>query len=136
MKFNDIFHHIYPGAITELGPDLYYAYEVDENGDFTRWDEGLLGPQPTDAEWLQMVKDAYIDLLNDECTKHIYAKWPQTVQDSFGIGGIYTTADQEECEDDINAMVAYSNTLSDSIDAATTVDAVQSAFQARSWPTI
>ena len=133
--------HAFPGnvalALSGLGFKPLTDFKAVDNGDGTTSISGWFSaqPQPTPAELaaaeLPAAKAARIAANRAECSNRIYARYPAGRQLS-ALAGLYDLANVATMVDWIAANVAAENTAADSIEAATTVAAVEAV--AVVWP--
>lgn len=140
MRYHPLFELIYPKATRPSAIDEDPGnYDLAPDGSFTLWDAGMLGPEPTEAEWAQKVQDYLIGRINEECTAILLAKWPAERQISMRKG--FYPDDVGPCSADVNTLVNYSNALSDALDdvpknTESVVEDLLDIYRSRTWPAI
>lgn len=87
--------------------------------------------QDIDAAQLPAAKWLRIEAINTECTARIYSRWPADKQNSAALG-VYGVVKLADCKAWIEDHVDASNTASNAVLAATTIEDVESVTV--TWP--
>ncbi len=128
----DTLAYLFPGISFLPGTDCDLV--ADGNGQrIAVWRRPEAQPTPAElaAAELPAAKAASIAANRAECSNRIYARYPAGRQLS-ALAGLYDSANVATMVDWIAANVAAENTAADSIEAATTVAAVEAVSV--SWP--
>ena len=127
--------------LRHLHPSLVFGGNCDLADDgtglrITRW--GLPVPQPTQAEigaaTLPATKAQRITEINTECRARLLSRFGDPAEQVSRAIGVYGLAEKSALESGIAATIDASNTASDAVTAATTIEAVEAV--AVTWPTI
>ena len=129
--------YIYPDIM--LGPNSPVQLVDDNDGRGMRiaaW--GDPRPQPTAAEIeaaaLPATKSQRITAINTECRDRLLARFGDPAEQVSRAIGVYGLAEKAALETGIAATIDASNTASDAVIAATTIEAVEAVAVA--WPVI
>lgn len=126
--------HLYPAAVDVID----FAVEDGPDGPFIRHWSQKLGQQPTPAELaaaeLPATKAQRIAAINAECRARLLARFGDPAEQVSRAIGVYGLAEKSALEAGIAATIDASNTASDAVTAATTIEAVEAV--AVTWPTI
>ena len=99
-----------------------------------RLDFGPVTRLATQAEILAATKANRITEINTECRARLLARFGDPAEQVSRSVGVYGTAEQAALSTGIAATVDASNTASDAVTAATTIEAVEAV--AVTWPAI
>ena len=117
--------------LTQQIPGCFSAYEKD--GEYLLETAG--GPRlATQAEVLAATKADRIAAINTECRARLLARFGDPAEQVSRTIGVYGTAEQAALSTGIAATIDASNTASDAVTAATTIEAVEAV--AVTWPAI
>ena len=125
--------HLYPG----INMDRDCILSDDGSGPrIERWSRPE--PQPTEAEIeaaaLPASKAQRITAINTECRARLLARFGDPAEQVSRSIGIYGTVEQSALSTGIAATIDASNTASDAVTAATTIEAVEAVTV--TWPAI
>ena len=126
-------------VLSHLGFKLdvdYVLVNIDGVQTITNWSGAT--PQPTEAEIetaaLPAAKAARITAINAECRARLLARFGDPAEQVSRSIGIYGASEQAALSTGIAATIDASNTASDAVTAATTIEAVEAV--AVTWPAI
>ena len=128
-------------SIKHLYPDIVFFFDVvlRDDGDgvyIAAWNRPEA--QPTQAELdaadLPVAKSQRITAINAECRARLLARFGDPAEQVSRSIGVYGASEQAALSTGIAATIDASNTASDAVTAATTIEAVEAV--AVTWPAI
>lgn len=123
-------------ALLFLGFEPLVDFVLSDSGSgpaVSQWLSASAQPtqQEIDAAQLPAAKWLRIEAINTECTARIYSRWPADKQNSAALG-VYGVVKLADCKAWIEDHVDASNTASNAVLAATTIEDVESVTV--TWP--
>lgn len=126
--------HLYPASV----PLRDWVCSNDGAGDRISFWSPALGPQPTqaaiDAAALPATKAQRITAINTECRARLLARFGDPAEQVSRAIGVYGLAEKSALETGIAATIDASNTASDAVTVAATIEAVEAVTV--TWPAI
>ena len=136
MKLAEALRQAYPGIL--IGPSKDEGEVILSGGRIVYWNRPE--PKPDEAavmaayDPLPVAKAGRIASINAECRARLLARFGDPAEQVSRSIGVYGLAEKSALETGIAATIDASNTASDAVTAATTVEAVEAVTV--TWPAI